>query len=229
MPNSYFSFKQFTIQQDQTAMKVCTDACIFGAYVQVGQARHILDIGTGTGLLALMLAQRAENATIDAVEIDVSAHKQALENVQASPFKDRICVHHLAIQDFLPAKQYDLIITNPPFYTHYLQSGKPLQDNAWHTNTLPTTALLQAITSLLLPTGKVWILLPAYEMNLFTQEAQNLGLYPQETLAIYTLPTKPIWREIKAFGFTENKAVLETICVGDNAFKDLMKTYYLNL
>lgn len=230
MPNTYFRFKQFTVHQDQTAMKVCTDACILGAYTAVGQARRVLDIGTGTGLLALMLAQRASEARIDAVELELDAYKQAVENVQASPFAHQIQVHQTAIQNFFPTQKYDLIVTNPPFYTQHLQAGKAKQDNAWHTNTLPTQDVLQAVVRLLDSAGKAWVLLPWYQMNLFTEEARNLGLYPQQILHIHTLPTKPIWRVITAFGFEYQATCLpETLCVTEQPFQDLMKEYYLNL
>jgi tRNA1Val (adenine37-N6)-methyltransferase len=178
MPNSYFRFKQFQVNQDQTAMKVCTDACVLGGYAPVGKASRILDIGTGTGLLALMLAQRSVAGKFDAVEMNEQACLQARENVQASPFADRIAVHHTPIQDFLPAEKYDLIVTNPPFYTAYLQSGKQAQDNALHTNTLPTGELLQAIARLLAYEGEAWVLLPPYQMDVLTQESRQFGLYP---------------------------------------------------
>jgi len=235
MPNSYFSFKQFTIHQNNTAMKVCTDACILGAYTQIAGAKRIIDIGTGTGLLALMLAQRAQEACIDAIEIDADAYEQAVQNVQASSFAPCLRVYHTSIQAYAPIEKYDLIIINPPFYNQYLQSGKAQQDNAWHTNTLPTSDLLEAVVRLLAPAGKVWILLPPYQMTLFIAEAQQNGLHVHQTLAIHTLPQKPVWRMIAALSFvpqmliTERLIVSETPQVYADAFKALLNPYYLNL
>lgn len=117
MPNTYFQFKQFRIDQDQTAMKVTTEACILGAWVDEQiPPQTVLDIGTGTGLLALMLAQKFPQAEIDAVEIDQGAFTQAHANFHSSPWPERLQVFHQRIQDFDPGKKYDLIISNPPFF-----------------------------------------------------------------------------------------------------------------
>lgn len=234
MANTYFRFKQFQVNQDQTAMKVCTDACVLGAYVQAGKARRVLDIGTGTGLLALMLAQRHTAGEFDAVEMNEQACLQARENVQASPFADQIQVHHTSIQAFLPTEKYDLIVTNPPFYTDYLQSGKQAQDNALHTNTLPTGELLEAVTRLLAYEGEAWVLLPPYQMDVLTQEARAWGLYPFHTLRVHSLPTKPVWRVVQGFSFVEQPITAKTLFVSDSPqvysqdFTALLKEYYLN-
>ena len=125
MSNTYFQFKQFTIHQDKCAMKVCTDACMLGAWTagKLGGSgiNNILDIGCGTGLLSLMLSQKI-NASIDAVEIDADAAKQAGENISASPWAANIRVIHTSLQEFMPKKKYDLIICNPPFYENDLRS-----------------------------------------------------------------------------------------------------------
>ncbi len=233
MANTYFRFKQFEVQQNKTAMKVCTDACILGAYTPTTGAKSILDIGTGTGLLALMLAQRSEAGKIEGVEIEQNAYEQASENVQASPFEARIRLYHTAIQDFFPTEKYDLIVTNPPFYTDHLQSGKVLQDKARHTNDLPTRVLLESISRLLAEAGKVWVLLPPQEMRFFAQEARTFGLVPFQKLQIYTLPTKPVWRVIQGFGRQDDGLEEQTLVVSDAPqlysldFEALMKEYYL--
>lgn len=238
MANTYFRFKQFTIEQDKTAMKVCTDACILGAYIPLtvlDSMAKILDVGTGTGLLGLMLAQRTRSDKIEAVELDKNAYQQACQNVQASPFADRITVHHTAIQNFLPTQKYDLIISNPPFYTGYLQSGKANQDNAWHTNTLPTHEFLEAVARLLAEAGKFWVLLPPYQMEIFSQEAVKYGLLPFQALEIHTLPTKPVWRVIQGFAWEAIEILSQKLIISASPqvytpdFKALLQDFYLHL
>ncbi len=137
MPNDYFQFKQFTVRQERCAMKVTMDACIFGAWVPVPVgARRVLDIGTGTGLLALMLAQRVPEIEVDAVEIDEGAATQAAENISASPFGDRIRVFHSAIADFEPDRAIDFVVSNPPFFEAALAGPDDRRNLARHAGTL---------------------------------------------------------------------------------------------
>ena len=121
MPNDYFKFKQFTIHQDKCAMKVGTDGVLLGAWAECANAKGILDIGTGTGLIALMIAQRS-NAKIDAVEIDETASKQAKENIKKSLWNDRIEILNISFQDFSKStnEKYDLIVSNPPYFQNSL-------------------------------------------------------------------------------------------------------------
>ena len=139
--NTWFQFKQFTIHQEKTAMKVCTDACLFGAWVankiELNEinADNILDIGCGTGLLSLMLAQKTK-AQIDAVEIDKNAFEQAKENINLTEWKEQINIHHGSIIDFKSNKKYDLIICNPPFYENQLKSVDSARNKAMHATTL---------------------------------------------------------------------------------------------
>jgi tRNA1Val (adenine37-N6)-methyltransferase len=168
MANSWFQFKQFTIHQDHCAMKVTTDACLFGAWV-AGQlapdsyrdgskqpaVMHILDIGTGTGLLSLMIAQQC-STTIDAIEIDAAAAEQAKANMDASPWKERLCVIQGDAKEILATstKQYDVIISNPPFYENELQSGNEQKNTAHHSTELSLDDLVSMIDTdfyLLLP------------------------------------------------------------------------------
>src|SRR5437868_5022622 len=139
MPNNYFQFKQFIIQQDNCAMKVCTDACLFGAYIanelQSIPVNTILDIGAGTGLLSLMLAQKT-TAVIDAVEIDNAAFEQAKENIAASPWKEKINTYHADISTFKTGKRYEHIISNPPFFEDDLRSNDEKKNFAKHDSSL---------------------------------------------------------------------------------------------
>jgi len=170
--NNYFQFKQFTVQQDRCAMKVTTDGCLFGAWVakESGesnenlQSKNVLDIGTGTGLLSLMFAQQHFKSTIDAIEIDKEAYEQAKENSSSSPWADKINVIHGDIMEFQPSQQYDVIISNPPFYENELKSGNSKKNMAHHDNALLIDDLLAIIKQNLKPKGRFYLLLP-YKRN----------------------------------------------------------------
>ncbi|KAB7731471.1 methyltransferase [Rudanella paleaurantiibacter] len=209
-----FRFKQFTIQQHQTAMKVCTDACVLGAYTHPGTthvqpAPTLLDIGTGTGLLALMAAQNYPTAhRIDAVELDPDAFGQATDNVAASPFANRVRVHQTAIQDFRPGYQYDLILSNPPFFTNHLRSPDAATNRALHTETLPFTDLVAAANRLLHPEGEWWVLLPPYEAGQLETLAQQANLWPFSRLSLRHNARKAPFRHIT--GYRRNPTSLHT-------------------
>jgi tRNA1Val (adenine37-N6)-methyltransferase len=165
MPNPFFRFKQFTVYHDKTAMKVTTDACLFGAWsselISNGQfaKENALDIGSGTGLLSLMVAQKNE-IEIDAVEIDVSAVEQACENIAASPWKERIYIHYADILHFESSKRYDCIFSNPPFYEKEIESGNDKKNLAHHGVGLKLGDLFKTISSFLKPDGIFLLILP---------------------------------------------------------------------
>jgi tRNA1Val (adenine37-N6)-methyltransferase len=171
-----FQFKQFTIHQDQCAMKVSTDACILGAWVDVAQAENILDIGAGTGLLSLMMAQRS-TACIDAVELDTPAFEQAKSNIAESNWGDRVEVFLGKIQDFSSDKKYDYIVSNPPFYQNHLKSEKVQKNQAHHTETLSFEELLDSVLRLRTTSGKFAVLLPAYEAKVLEDLAVSKGFF----------------------------------------------------
>ncbi|RYD55448.1 MAG: methyltransferase domain-containing protein [Sphingobacteriales bacterium] len=164
MSNSWFRFKQFTIHQDRCAMKVSTDACIQGAWTPMADTvKHVLDIGTGTGLLSLMLAQRAAGINIDAIELDADAASQARENVSASTWANRIDVMQGDILNMSIDKQYDLIICNPPFFNNSLLGDDINRNNVRHTLSLTHDQLFEVIKKCLAPDGYASILLPTTE------------------------------------------------------------------
>lgn len=184
-------------------MKVCTDACILGAYADTTNARRVLDIGTGTGLLSLMLAQRSD-ALIDAVEIDDAAYGQAQTNIAESPFADRVSLYHQSIQSFSHQYRanppYDLIISNPPFYQHSLQSPDWQTNKALHAATLTFDELVEAVVCLLSPDGRFTVLLPPFEAQQLTEAAQKKALYLSEKLLIQHDSQKAVFRHILSFG-----------------------------
>ncbi|WP_259014249.1 tRNA1(Val) (adenine(37)-N6)-methyltransferase [Emticicia fluvialis] len=239
MPKSYFQFKQFIIHQDQCAMKVCTDACILGAYAEQENAQRILDIGAGTGLLSLMLAQRTE-AKIDAVEIDEAAYKQANRNITESKFAHKVWLQHQSIQNFSQQNQdsdrarYDLIISNPPFYQNSLQSPDEPTSKALHATTLTLEELTDAVIQLLKPDGRFIVLLPPFEARQLAEVAQKKALYLSKRLLIQHNPQKQVFRHIMTFGKTPEAAYAEeTLVIHEKEtgaysekFRNLLSDYY---
>ncbi|WP_027003002.1 tRNA1(Val) (adenine(37)-N6)-methyltransferase [Hugenholtzia roseola] len=193
-----FAFKKFRIYQEKVGMKVCTDACILGAWSPLGSARRILDIGTGTGLLALMLAQRSSPLTeIEAVEFEATAYFQALQNVQHSPFAHKIRLFHTPIQAFKPAWGYDFIIVNPPFFQNHTPAQDKNRHLALHNESLPFQDLLASLVRLLQPQGKAAILLPPYESQFFATQAAEYGLEVCQKLVIFQNPEGKAIRQIQ--------------------------------
>lgn len=191
MANSYFQFKQFTIHQDNCAMKVTTDGCLFGAWAAsqinsqpFGRLRtkinNLLDIGTGTGLLSLMIAQK-NDIQIDAIELDKEAFKQASENINASPWTERIDIFNGDIRDFKFAKKYDAIICNPPFYENELKGDNSKKNIACHNDGLLFIELINIIKKNLTPEGSFFLLLP------FKRNEEIRKLLTENDLAITQL------------------------------------------
>lgn len=213
-------------------MKVTTDACILGAYTNTDKAKNILDIGTGTGLLALMLAQKSD-AKIDAVEIDKNAYNQAFVNVNDSIFKDKITVYEIAIQDFIPKNYYDLIISNPPFFQNHLKSETLARNNSIHTDSLSFEDLINCILLLLSLNGTFVVLLPAYESLVFDQLSISKELYPQKKLTIRHRKDTKILRIITTFGRIKKEIINEELIIKNldesysPDFQALLKDYYL--
>lgn len=190
MPNTYFQFKQFRIEQERCAQKVCTDSCIFGAWAAVEQARSILDIGTGTGLLALMAAQRSA-AHITAVEIVEQSAMQAKENIAQSPWHERIRVQHSSIQDYTTqsAESFDYIIVNPPFFQNSTLSATKEKRFALHDEALSFGELCQCIARLLHDAGTAGVLLPQLALDEFMPLAAECGLYARRILYVLDSPS----------------------------------------
>lgn len=185
MSNSYFRFKQFTIHQEHCAMKVCTDACLFGAWVarelmSAGcTTDNILDIGAGTGLLSLLLAQAATGSRIDAVELDEAAAAQAADNIETSPWRERLQVLQGDIRQLHLGKQYGLIVSNPPFFENDLKSANEQRNLALHGDALSLDELLGAVHRYLTRDGIFAVLLPYQRKQAFLQLAQASGFFPE--------------------------------------------------
>lgn len=188
MPNPFFSFKKFTVYHDRCAMKVGTDGVLLGAWTGITHSQRILDIGTGTGLIALMLAQRTETAQIMAVDIDLEAVMQASENIKASPWSNRIEVFQKDICTYTSEVLFDTIVSNPPYFINSLKCTDIQRNTARHTDTLNAFSLLKKVTELLTPEGTFSIIIPSEQTEELIQIAENQGLHPSRLTQIITRP-----------------------------------------
>ena len=245
MPNDYFQFQQFRIEQGSCAMKVSTDACLLGAAVDLRGATRLLDIGTGTGLLALMAAQRHPTVKIEAIEIDKAAATQAAANVAASPWAGRIRVRPVSLTHYATMLTtasatanflFSHIICNPPFFRKAMPSADAARNTARHEGaaSLSFGEIAAFAARFLAPTGQLTVLLPPPEMQLFAAEAAAVGLFPQMRLAVRHRAGGRITRHISHFGRGAT-AVLETellIYDGNDysaEFRVLLAGFYLAL
>jgi len=230
------------VHQEHTAMKVCTDACLFGAWsaadAQIKNAKKILDIGSGTGLLSLMLAQQS-NAHITAIEIEDGAFNQTVSNFDLSPWKERLDVVHTSIQDYDAddKKQlFDCIITNPPFYEQDLTSPDPAKNLASHSTALSWDVLAETAASLLQDNGAWYVLVPTLRAYTMQKLALNYGLQLSEECLMYNdakhLPIRAMLKFVKQKEATiqRNKIVIKNADQSyTTEFTTLLKEYYLHL
>lgn len=234
MPNPYFRFKKFTVFHDRCAMKVGTDGVLLGAWANITNTQQILDIGTGTGLIALMLAQRSP-AQIDAVEIDLDACNQARENINNSLWSNRIQLYHNSIQDYAIncSKRYDLLISNPPFFTNVSKAAIKARNLARHTDSLEQIEILQIAEKLLCEDGRLAIIYPTEQAETFPEKAETFGFYCQRKLYVKSTLESPIKRILLELGKSQVKYQETTLIIEiarhtySAEFVDLIKEFYL--
>jgi tRNA1Val (adenine37-N6)-methyltransferase len=201
MPNSYFQFKQFKIDQDKTAMKVGTDGVLLGAWTNCNKANKVLDIGTGTGLIALMMAQRSK-AMIDAVEIEINAWLQAKANFENSPWAYRLKVENVSFQSYCDnglVKIYDLIVCNPPFFNNSYKPETPEREMARHSVLLSPEDLLSGINQLLKDDGLFSVILPFSNHKEFIEIAEKNDLFCGRITNVRPLPNLEPHRVLMEF------------------------------
>jgi tRNA1Val (adenine37-N6)-methyltransferase len=197
---THFHFKQFSVRHDKCVMKVGTDAVLLGAWVDVSNAENILDIGTGSGVIALMLAQRTANSTqLECVEIEKKSAEQALENVVTSPWPSRIRVHQLAVQEYFPKTRFDLIVTNPPYFNNSLLPPDKGRHLVRHTSSLSYDELLSAAVRLLTPDGRFNVILPYQEAIDFSESAKAHQFFCTRRYHFKTRTEKPVERTLLEF------------------------------
>ncbi|ALU44336.1 tRNA1(Val) (adenine(37)-N6)-methyltransferase [Pseudoalteromonas rubra] len=229
-----FAFKQFTVAQSRSAMKVSTDGVLFGAWVCVTGAQRMLDIGTGTGLLSLMCKQRAPRIVIDAVEIDAQACLDAKDNISRSPWQD-IYVHQTPIQTFTADQHYDLVISNPPYFNHSLKGPNEARNTARHTDSLSFEQLIEAFLRHTQEHGRLAVILPVHEANTFIVQAELRGLQLARRCDVSMTPDKPVSRVMLEWHRIYNMPSYDQLCLRNqkgeysDAFVDLCRDFYLKM
>jgi tRNA1Val (adenine37-N6)-methyltransferase len=205
-----FTFKQFSVKQDKTAMKVGTDGVLLGAWAPIHHNPFsVLDIGAGTGIIALMLAQRTNAEQIDALEIDEDAYEQAVENFENSPWSDRLFCFHAGLDEFIeePEDEYDLIVSNPPFYAEDYKTENEQRDLARFQDAMPFEEIAEAADLLLSENGILAIILPFKEEEKFISLAKEFELYPIKITRVKGNSKSEIKRSLLAFSRNENPEI----------------------
>lgn len=224
-----FKFKYFTIWQDRCAMKVGTDGVLLGAWAHRGS--RILDVGTGTGLIALMMAQRSPQAQVVAVDIDEDAVSQAQENVAAARCEDRITVVHSSIQELGKCEGYqgtfDVIVSNPPFFIDSLNAPDQQRNMARHADTLTYGELMEAAWKLLSDEGELSVVVPFDYRQRMEDEATFRGFFPSRICAVRTVEGKPAKRYLLAFRKHPCERVHQVMTIGDAEYKRLTQDFYI--
>ncbi|MBK7628876.1 MAG: methyltransferase [Bacteroidales bacterium] len=234
MANSHFTFKEFTIFQEKAAFKVGTDGVLLGAVADAINRKYILDIGTGTGLITIMLAQRCE-AEIVSIEPDYESFLQAEENVAKCKWRSRIKLINCDLQSFNPEeRKFDLIVSNPPFFSDSLKNPDPRKSSARHNDSLSSADLLNGVAKLLNDGGIFQLIMPYVEGTIFIAEAQQYGLYCNKILKIKPLPTSDVRRLIMTFSRERLKLTEKILTIerGErheftDDYKALTKDFYL--
>lgn len=234
-----FQFKQFSVQQDRSAMKIGTDGVLLGAWSPIPEnIFSVLDVGAGTGIIALMLAQRTNAEQIDALEIDEEAYEQAVENFENSPWSDRLFCFHAGLDEFIeePEDEYDLIISNPPFYTEDYKTESEQRDLARFADAMPFEDLVEAADLLLSENGIFSVIIPYKEEEKFIALAKDFDLFPIKITRVKGTPTAEIKRSLLAFSrnipenFPFNELVIETSRhVYTEEYIALTKDFYLKM
>ncbi len=239
--STLFKFKEFSIHQDKTAMKIGTDAVLLGAWVFLeNEIDSILDVGSGTGIIALMLAQRSFALTIDAVEIDNDAYEQTVTNFENSNWGDRLYCYHSSFQNFADEigeeeETYDLIISNPPFYTDEFESENDARNKARFTSSLSFNELLKGVSKILSKKGKFAVIIPFKEEQVFVELAKENNLFLNRVCHVKGNPSSAFKRSLLEFSFEDKKLKKENLTIEikrhqyTDEYINLTKDFYLKM
>ena len=234
MGNNWFKFKQFTVYQDSAAMRVGTDGVLLGAWAHHPAPLRILDVGSGTGVISLMAAQRWSTAQIDAIDPDLGAFDQSCKNFELSPWSNRLTAHNCDLQHF-NAKPYDLIISNPPYFVNSLKNPDSAKSTARHTDTLSFNELTQGVLRLLTAEGRFALILPQPEMALFLTAARG-RMFVTRRCEVWSTPTSGVRRIMAELSTTPpaQPPVTEKLIIEDNGpqgyseeYRALTRDFYL--
>jgi len=226
--NNWFQFKQFKIVQEYSAMKVGTDGVLLGAWVDVSRAKSILDIGAGTGIISVMMAQRTGAATtITGIEIEKNAAAEATENARKSNWNNRIFIQHIPFQEFAEkcSEQFDLIVSNPPFFANSQKSKNDSLAIARHNHLLPLSDLVKISAKLLAQNGKLAFILPVNQSREFIQKCSNEKLFVQRLTEVRPNNMKAPHRYLMEFGRKKRVAEKETLCIHTDDGSDFSEHY----
>jgi len=239
--STLFKFKEFSIHHDKTAMKIGTDAVLLGAWVFLeNEIDSILDVGSGTGIIALMLAQRSFALTIDAVEIDNDAYEQTVTNFENSNWGDRLYCYHSSFQNFAKEiadedETYDLIISNPPFYTDKFESENDARNKARFTSSLSFNELLKGVSKILSKKGKFAVIIPFKEEQGFVELAKENNLFLNRVCHVKGNPSSAFKRSLLEFSFEDKKLKKENLTIEikrhqyTDEYINLTKDFYLKM
>ena len=234
-----FQFKQFTVQQDKCAMKIGTDGVLLGAWAQLNNPFSILDIGTGTGIIALQMAQKSYAEMIDALEIDGDAFEQAVDNFESSDWSDRLFCYHASLEEYALEieEKYDFIISNPPFYTSTFKSNSMEESRsvARHSENMSYELLLKSTSQLLEEKGSCAFIIPFEEEENFLKIGLKNNLFPNRITRVKGASTSPIKRSLLQLSFQEINVEIDELTIEierhiyTEKYKSLVKDFYLKM
>lgn len=242
--NQAFKFKQFTVEQDRCAMKIGTDGVLLGAWVSLKKNPFaILDIGAGTGIISLQLAQRSDAEMIDALEIDADAYEQCVDNFENSPWGDRLFCYHASLEEFVEEieDKYDLIISNPPFYSPPTSSNSPSNEEnnipdarklARFNDALPFDELVDSASRLLSDEGIFAVIIPKQEEGIFLKMAAEVNLFPLRICRVRGTNSSEEKRSMLEFSFEKTTPIIENLVIEisrhnyTEEYKNLVKDFY---
>ncbi len=233
-----FQFKQFTVQQDRCAMKIGTDGVLLGGWVSVkNKPFSILDIGAGTGIIALQLAQRSNAEMVDAIEIDEDAYEQCVDNFENSPWGDRLFCYHASLEEFVDEIEgkYDIVISNPPFYSEDYKTTDESRDIARFTDALPFDELIESASQLLSDEGIFAVIIPRKEEENFIKMASEVNLFPNRICRVRGTQTSEEKRSMLEFSFEKISPKIENLTIEisrhnyTEEYKNLVQDFYLKM
>ncbi len=228
-----FRFKQFEVDQIDCAMKINTDGVLLGAMAQHENPKRILDIGTGTGVIALMLAQRFPEAQVHAVEIDEQASATAGKNFHNSVFRRQLSVNNVAIAQYNNPEKFDLVVSNPPFFVNDYKNAEPKKEMARHASHTFFKELIEKVNELLSENGCFWFVLPVKQSEELVQRGKEYGLFLQKLIKLHSDETKPEFRRIVCLGREKTDLVEEDFMIYESekkytkAYEVLLKDFFL--